>query len=581
MVARARDIHAVKDRKEAALPDLGTTVAHMERVVTLEVALYLGALLIGILLRFLLLDQRPLSVEEGTLAAEAYRISQGRPLEALHRDLLNGYGTALALLLFAGGDGAARVFPAIAGSALVAAPYLLRSTLGRLPALVAAYAMALSPVMLFASREVGGGMAAVALAVLLWAALARGVKELTRGRAYVAAILLAALVASGSEGITLLVTLSMAALLSHPRPLFLLVEGGRFLASALGRWSVALFVASLLILGTNFGSNLSGVQWAAVDGWTGWIRSFSLSVPRGNVLLLLLLYEFPMLVLGLVQLFRTVVRRDRVDSLLSLWTMLLLLLSMVQTGDVTSRVLLPLLPIYLLAARLAGETLWWTKSVGLAWRWLVSALAVAVPIAVAMVMLNRLSTPASDTPAVYLYGEVCLVAVAAITVALLLDGRGKLALAWCVVAVLSAGYLVHGAAFLNYRMETLSREPLVGTQISPSLREAATTEAYIAQYFRTQVTVDPQLRGPLAWYLRSANDVVFSAGSSQGISLSLLRGETASPDPAFDRRPGLYAPSISTRDLTWQEAWRWAMSRDGLVRANQRDIIVRAPAGNW
>jgi hypothetical protein len=435
--------------------------------------------------------------------------------------------------------------------------------------------------MLFASRDVGEAMIAVATAGLLWATLDPGLKKVTRDRAYAAAVLLAALIACGAEGITVLVTLMVSAWLSHPRPTSLLKEGGKMLASPVGKGATAVFMGSMLLIGTNFGSNPQGLQWAAVDGWATWARSFSLSVPRGTVVLLLLLYEWPVVLLGLLQLFRTVVRRDRIDSFLSLWALLLLLVGMLQVEDMTSRVLLPLFPLYLLSARLVAETLPLAKGASLNGRWLVSAVALAVPIAVAMVMLNRVSTPGTSTPVEYFYAEACLVAVAAVLMAVLPERRGQLALAWWAVAILFAGYLVHGAAFLNYRMETVSMEPLVGAQVSPILRDAATYESYISQYFQTRVTVDPELRTPLAWYLRAAKDVAYSTELTRGIGLSLLHGDAAPTDPGSDRRPGLYTPSIDSRELTWQGVWRWAVSRGGLVTPNQRDIIVRAPAGNW
>lgn len=580
MVASAKGVRP-RISREVALPEVGSTVSHLERVVTLEVTLYLAALLLGILLRFVLLDQRPLSAGEGALASEAYRIMMGQPPATLHQGAFDAYGTALALLLFGGGDGAARVLPALFGSALVAVPYFLRSTLGRRAALVAAYGMAVSPVLLFASRDVGGGIVASALGLLLWATLAPGLKGIDRGRAYGSALLLAALVSSGVEGITVLATLGVAATLAHPRPPTLLASAGQALASTVGRRAIVLVAAALLVIGTNFGSNPAGVQWVAVDGWVNWLKAFSLSVPRGNLLLLLVLYELPVLLLGVAQLLRTVVRREGVDSLLSLWVMLLLLSGMVQEGNTTTRLVLPLVPLYLLAARFVADTLPLAAGRGRGWRWGVSSLAVAVPTAVAVVLLNRLSTSAADLPAVYLYGEASVVAAAALIVVFLLDGRARAALAWFAVAILSVVYLVHGAAFLNYRMETLSREPLVGTQISPVLRDAATSEAYLARYFRVSMTVDPQLREPLSWYLRGTDSILFSAEPTQGMSLALLQGGAGKLEPGSDRMPGLYAPSISSRDLIWQEVWRWVVNRDGLVRANQRDIIVRAPAGNW
>ena len=211
---------------------------------------------------------------------------------------------------------------------------------------------------------------------------------------------------------------------------------------------------------------------------------------------------------------------------------------------------------------------------------MVALVAVGVPVAVGIVLLNRVATPATATPVEYFYVEICLMAVAAVSL-LLLGGLERAALLWWAAAVLMVGFLIHSSAFLNYRAETVDREPLVGTQVSPVLREAARYESYISRYFQVRVTVDPELRDPLSWYLRDGKEITYSTELTRGVGIHMLRGDAIPIDPGSDRRPGLYSPTIARADLTWQEVWRWAVVRDGLVRPNQRDIIVRAPAGNW
>lgn len=549
-------------------------------VLTLEVSLYLLAIVAGVVLRLLLIDERPLSLEEGSLAAEAYSIAMGRAPDLLHQGAVNAYGTALSLLLFGAGDGEARLVSAVAGSVLIGLPYLLRRQLGRVPAVVAAFAIVISPVMLFGSRNVGGAALALTASMLLWAALEPGVKGMSVRRALAVALLTAVMVASGREGVTLLATMAIAAWLSHPRPSSLMGDLGTLFLAARGRRMAMAFVVILVLIGTGLGSNPKGLQWAAVDGWSDWARSFTLVAGRGNVVLLMLLYEWPAVLLGLPRVVRAVVVRDRVDSFLSLWFILALVVCMLQEGEIAWRVILPTLPLYLLAARTAGGSL--RQASGLRWdgRTVVAAVAVGVPIAVGIVLLNRVATPATATPVEYFYVEICLLAVGAVAL-LLLRARERAALAWWTSAILVVGFLVHSSAFLNYRAETVGREPLVGTQVSPVLREASRYESYISRFFRVQVTVDPELRGPLVWYLRDGKEITYSTELTRGVGIHMLRGDATPIDPGSDRRPGLYSPTIVRSDLTWQEVWRWAVARDGLVRANQRDIIVRAPAGNW
>lgn len=556
-------------------------VSHLEQVVTLEIALYLVATALGAALRLLLLDARPLSVEEGALALESHRLAAAQRVETLQQGPLLAFGTALSLIMFGGGDAAARLLPALFGSALVVAPFLMRESLGRTPALMASYGVALSPLMLFASRDLGGGMVPLTLGIFLLAVLDRGFKDATRLRAYGAALLLAGLVASGVEGATILVTLGVAAALAHPRPGLLLASLQEASASPLWRRAALLFVAVALALATGLGTRLGGAQSVVVDIWADWLGSFSLSAPQGGLLAHLALYEMPVLALGLAQLFRTMFRRHRVDMFLSLWLMLLLLLGMMQHSSSVSRVVLPALPLYLLAARLVSDSYALARHAGRGWRWSTTSLAVAIPTAVAIVLLNRASTPGMEIPTPYLYGEAALAIVAVLAFAFLLRGLERLALVWHAIAILSVGFLIHTTSLLNYQTETVAREPLVGSQTSIHLRDAALEAAYYSTYYFQRVTVDPELKAATQWYLREARDVRYTSEASDGISIGLVRPSQTKLEPSSERRAGLYVPSLDPRGLSWRGVWSWLVTRDGLVRANQRDIIIRAPAGNW
>ncbi len=559
----------------------GSWVSQLAQLVTLEVALYTMAVLAGATLRFAALDSRPLSMEEGTLAAESYRLALAQPVDKLQQGPIGAFGTALALVLFGWGDGAARALPALFGSLLVAVPYLLRDSLGRVPALLAAYGFAFSPLLLFASRDVGAGAVPLTLAMLFIALAERGLKSPTQPQAYGIALLSAGLLTSGVGGATILVTLALAGLLAHPQLSALLSDLRAAASSPLWRRAGLLFAGSTLAVGTGLGTHLAGVQSVLVDVWSSWLGSLSFSAPRGGILVVIALYELPVLLFGLIQLFRTMFQRRRFDMFLSLWLMLLLLLGMVQQTSATPRVVLPTLPLYLLAARLVADGLPLLKGRGHGWSWNLVALFVTVPVIVAIVLLNRATGSENDIPTPYLFGEATLVVVGSLAFTFLLHSREKLALVWCGVSILSLAFLLHTTVYLNYRMETLDREPIVGSQLSTSLRTAASQAAYFSAYYNQRVTVDPELRSATLWYLRDARDVRYSTDAQDGISIALIRSAQSKLDPSAERRAGLYLPSIEPRDASWRSVWRWLVMRDGLVRPNQRDIIVRAPAGNW
>jgi predicted membrane-bound mannosyltransferase len=581
VAAKSRTITQKKSTSTTQDDALQPRVSRVENALTLEVGLYLLALLVGAVLRLLLVDARPLSVEEGSLASESYRMWQGQPPDSLHQGPFTAFGTALTLALFAGGDGAARLLSALFGSVLVGTPYLLRNSLGRSTALIAAWGLAISPLVVFASRDVGSGIVPLCLSVLLWWLVEGGTKNLTAPRGYVLAVVLASLIACGAEGFSVLVTLGLAGVLSHPRPRLLLSDLRAFLATPLCRRVGLAFVAALLTIGTGFGTNLRGIQWMLVDSWAGWLSAFSLTSPRSALIWMLVAYELPVVLMALVQLLRTLPRRERVDLFLSLWAMLLLLACMLQTGSLAARVVLPIVPIYLLAARLLGSTISATARAATGWRWNSAVVAVVVPIAVGTVLTNRGTTQGLEVPPMFLYGEALLVVASVAALVVLLNGDARRALGWYAAITLSIGLMVHNSVTTNFITASADMEPVVGAEPSAPLRNAARDASYFSRFYGTPVTVDAQLKGPLEWYLRDARNVQYGTEQSEGVSIILFRSQGQDPKPDTERRPGILTPSVDLANVTWQGLWRWVVFRDGLVRPDSRDIIVRAPAGNW
>jgi hypothetical protein len=558
-----------------------STAVHLEQVATVEAALYAGAVLLGLLLRLLLLDQRPLSAEEGSLALQSYRVMLGQMPDVLRDGPLPTYGTALALGMFGGGDAAARLFSVLAGTSLVLSPYLLRASLGKTAALLAAFGLALSPLVLFASRDVGSGIVPAALSVLLWWTVASSFKSADRRWPYATALILAGLLACGPAGVTAALSLGIAGILAHPSPSSLAAEARRAWAQPIWRQAGLLFLVAIIAIGAALGANLRGVQSVLVDVWVSWLGSLSIAAPRGSVLVTIGLYELPILLIALGRLGVTILRRERTDMFLSLWMMTLLLLSMLQATGALSRVILPVVPAYLLAARAVAGSLPIAARARASWKWTVGFLGVIVPLLVAVVLLNRAAVLRQEVPAEFLYGEAALVLCGILISALVLDGPGRSSVAWGATAVLSIGFILHTAIFLNYRMDSVQSEFVAGQEVTPFLREAATEAAYFSTYYGTNVTVDPQLRPAVEWYLRNGTGIAFSGGSSQGITIQLAQQAQASLPATSERSPALYTPMFDTASLSWRGLWSWLVTRDGLVRTNQRDIILRAPAGDW
>lgn len=133
--------------------------------ITLEHAFYALALALAAGLRFLHLGALPLSDFEADWALQALRVTQGlRP--AIGPNPAYVHLTAILFYIFGTTNFLARFWPALAGSAFVVAPWFLRSRIGRVPALVLAFGLAIDPGLVAMSHLAGGPMLAITCLVL-------------------------------------------------------------------------------------------------------------------------------------------------------------------------------------------------------------------------------------------------------------------------------------------------------------------------------------------------------------------------------------------------------------------------------
>jgi uncharacterized protein (TIGR03663 family) len=127
---------------------------------TWEVALYGLILVLGLSLRLGLLGARIMDVPEAAQAGQAWQLATGGTLlpadDTGRVSPLLLSGQALLFALFGASDVTARLLPALAGSLVVLLPFFLRSLVGRIGALVAALALALSPTLVYSARYGGG-----------------------------------------------------------------------------------------------------------------------------------------------------------------------------------------------------------------------------------------------------------------------------------------------------------------------------------------------------------------------------------------------------------------------------------------
>ncbi|MGQ9572852.1 MAG: flippase activity-associated protein Agl23 [Dehalococcoidia bacterium] len=158
-----------------------------------ELALYVLFIAVGAGLRFWDLGARAFHHDESLHAQYSWYLFDRGDYD--HNPMMHGpfqfFGTALAYVFFGVSDYTARILPALAGTALIGLPFLLRNHLGRSGALAAAGLIAFSPTLLYFSRfarnDIYIGLWTLGLVICLW----RYIEEGRHRWLYIAAGLLA------------------------------------------------------------------------------------------------------------------------------------------------------------------------------------------------------------------------------------------------------------------------------------------------------------------------------------------------------------------------------------------------------
>jgi hypothetical protein len=312
--------------------------------ITLEMVAWAAVVLLAMMLRTTELDKAPLSSREASTAVLAWQAAAAGTVPAGQYSPALLAATAGLFAVAGSGDALARLWPALAGTALVLAPVLLRRHLGVLGALAAGLCLALSPTAVVAARQLDPtAIAALGIAICLGAVL-RFFDAPDRRWLWLASGALALALATGSPAFGLLVPL--------------LVAGGALLSLGWARWDSdqirailhrhgweagLVLSVSLVMLATGLGWNLSGLgalgesplTWLAGTGSPQ--RDLS---PAG----LLALYEPLILASGVLGLTYLLREQRALGTLLGVWAataLLLLLILPLRTPLDTLTVVLP------------------------------------------------------------------------------------------------------------------------------------------------------------------------------------------------------------------------------------------------
>ena len=137
---------------------------------TFETGLHLLAIGLALFLRLLNLGNIPLAESEAIWALQAHEVASGGA-SAIGPQPVYVILTSFLFSIFTSSDFLARLLPALAGTAVVALPFIYRDSIGRKAALVLAFGLAMDPGLVAVSRQVGGPMLAMALllgALVAW-----------------------------------------------------------------------------------------------------------------------------------------------------------------------------------------------------------------------------------------------------------------------------------------------------------------------------------------------------------------------------------------------------------------------------
>lgn len=377
---------------------------------TLETVLYSLALILALLVRLVNLGAAPLSDYEASWALQAAQYVPGSSngfAQALGPQPAYITLTGLAFTLFGSSNFLARFWPALAGALLVLAPALFRRWLGRGPAMLLAFGLALDPGLAATSRLVGGPMMAISfsmLAIGLWQTPSLGTGRLSSARPALAglagglALLCGPAVIAGalSLGFTWLV-LRIARVpifvhntfvhnafgdpgpTSQPEPSAVPYTAAASPAAA-RRLALAALAATLVLVSTFFLLHPQGLAaWAGaitayLNSWAGSggaspadvSPGISPGIPAARMFTALLIYQPFALIAALVGVIGWVFGKEhpiRKESnwdqpyLPIVWGSISLLLALLNPGRQVSDLAWPLLPIWVLAAWAIGNML--------------------------------------------------------------------------------------------------------------------------------------------------------------------------------------------------------------------------------
>lgn len=577
-------------------------------VVTVETAGYIGFALLAAALRLYQLGAAPLSAGEASEALAAWRLVRpGLAPPTPASPLLFGV-TAFLFAIANASDGAARLLPALAGSALVLTPALFRQWLGRGGALMAAAILALSPSMIYASRLASSEVLALLCGAILVAALLAALRSEDGRWLYIGAVALGLGLVSGPLIYSTLAVGLFTGLVLWPMAreearanALAAYANARNTPGLLARLGVTLAVT--VFLGATALMAFPAGLGTAGDVLATWIAGFAGTRWIAYPVQLLALYEPMALVLGIGGLLLMEVRaRQRgvgAGSGPALWPRILglgalaaLMLMLLRRGGAPGEILLVVYPLALLAGPLVADVLEGLRRVAqreAAWGLAAALILIAATSAIYVgLYANEVSTSVEQAMPRLLVALLFLIMGLAV-VALTVTWERSL---WRPAVAVLIGLLTLYTLGTGWGLAQLRpndpREPWVQQPTSDQVRmlvsvleEASRQRLGMAN--ELPVTVQQTGDDVLAWYLRDfANVTLTDRLGAQVTTPAVITVESGQP-PALG---GAYAGTdfvLRTRLLPErpnETDWiRWLATRTGMLAQPDTRVVlwIQAP----
>lgn len=554
--------------------------AHAERsdpVVRLERAAWAVLLLGALLVRIAGLGEPPLDVDESRRALEGWTLwREGRVAYAAGPLLPN----LLSILfgLFTAGDGQARLVPAIAGSALVAVPLLLRPAFGTVGAWSIGLIAAVCPLFLVLSRTASPAILVVLFTALSGACAYRFVRAEDPRWLVGCAASVALGLASDPSFVIALAALVLAAAIAEgdatARPSWWVsLRAGLKPALAVG-------LGVAIVADTRFLMNLNGFQAGLIDPLWRWLSDVSRGEGLGAPIHLLLL-DGGVVLLALVGLadFR---RHYRAVRIVGAWLLVALTLAMLVRQPDARYLAYPLIPATLLAGLGLERLARLLRDRGTL-RTAVVGVAGLVPLITAGFHMNSTLRAGQDpwlSAGIIAGAGLLLVAIIGVNV-LPLD-RFTAAAGAFVLLVVALWMITTTSRLLDARGS--ARAQFLGPAILTDEVRVVREEAL--RWFRADPTrtipVEASLRPLVTWVLRDIPTVRYENAAALPALPRLLAQPPATVEPGTKtlRLVVGYTPERATPDLRPASVWRWVVGRQTLVPIRPYAIVLVEPAGS-